>query len=91
MIIANLLTLRGVLADGSVVSASATLTGAKQTQKLVGINGYEVEVPLASHHIVMMYEDRPGNRGGRMGKPLVMPPSILLACRLPGTPEAGRP
>ncbi|MEZ7840672.1 MAG: phosphoglycerate dehydrogenase, partial [Pontimonas sp.] len=56
----NLLTLRGVLADGSVVSASATLTGAKQTQKLVGINGYEVEVPLASHHIVMMYEDRPG-------------------------------
>jgi D-3-phosphoglycerate dehydrogenase len=56
----NLLTLRGVLADGSVVSASATLTGAKQTQKLVGINGYEVEVPLASYHIVMMYEDRPG-------------------------------
>jgi D-3-phosphoglycerate dehydrogenase len=56
----NLLTIRGVLADGSVVSASATLTGAKQTQKLVGINGYEVEVPLASHHIVMMYEDRPG-------------------------------
>ena len=26
----------------------------------MGINGYEVEVPLASHHIVMMYEDRPG-------------------------------
>jgi D-3-phosphoglycerate dehydrogenase len=56
----NLLTIRGVLADGSLVSASATLTGAKQTHKLVGINGYEVEVPLARHHIVMMYEDRPG-------------------------------
>jgi len=26
----------------------------------VGINGYDLEVPLASHHIVMTYEDRPG-------------------------------
>lgn len=56
----NVLTIKGVLSDGSVVSASGTLTGSKQTQKLVGINGYELEVPLAAHHIVMMYEDRPG-------------------------------
>lgn len=56
----NVLTIKGVLTDGQVVSASATLTGSKQTQKLVGINGYELEVPLGSHHIVMMYEDRPG-------------------------------
>jgi D-3-phosphoglycerate dehydrogenase len=56
----NVLTIKGVLSDGQIVSASATLTGSKQTQKLVGINGYELEVPLAAHHIVMMYEDRPG-------------------------------
>jgi D-3-phosphoglycerate dehydrogenase len=56
----NLLTIRGILGDGSSVSASATLTGAKQSHKLVGINGYDVEVPLSTHHVVMIYEDRPG-------------------------------
>ena len=56
----NLLTIRGVLGDGRNVSVSATLTGAKQTEKLVEVNGYDIEVPLSTHHIVMMYEDRPG-------------------------------
>ena len=56
----NLLTIRGTLGDGRSVSASATLTGAKHNEKIVGINGYDVEVPLATHHVVMIYEDRPG-------------------------------
>jgi D-3-phosphoglycerate dehydrogenase len=56
----NLLTIRGTLGDGSQVSVSGTLTGPKQTQKIVEINGYDVEVPLAEHLIVMLYTDRPG-------------------------------
>lgn len=56
----NVITLRGALADGTQVSISGTLTGTKQTEKLVGINGYDVEVPIADHHIVMIYTDRPG-------------------------------
>jgi D-3-phosphoglycerate dehydrogenase len=56
----NLLTIRGVLGDGKSISVSATLTGSRQTEKLVEVNGYDIEVPLADHHIVMMYEDRPG-------------------------------
>jgi D-3-phosphoglycerate dehydrogenase len=56
----NLLTVRGTLADGSQVSVSGTLTGPKQSQKIVEINGYDVEVPLAEHLIVMLYTDRPG-------------------------------
>ena len=56
----NLLTIRGVLGDGKSISVSATLTGSRQTEKLVEVNGYDIEVPLAEHHIVMMYEDRPG-------------------------------
>jgi D-3-phosphoglycerate dehydrogenase len=56
----NVLTLRGALADGSQVSVSGTLTGPKQIEKIVGINGYDVEVPLAEHLIVMVYDDRPG-------------------------------
>ncbi|GAA1056855.1 D-3-phosphoglycerate dehydrogenase [Agromyces luteolus] len=56
----NVITLRGALADGTQVSVSGTLTGTKQIEKLVGINGYDVEVPIADHHIVMLYTDRPG-------------------------------
>ena len=56
----NLLTIRGSLSDGSLISVSGTLTGTKQTEKLVEINGYDVEVPLAQHLIVMVYTDRPG-------------------------------
>lgn len=56
----NLLTIRGALSDGSQISVSGTLTGTKQAQKIVEINGYDVEVPMAEHLIVMIYTDRPG-------------------------------
>ncbi|WP_438352695.1 phosphoglycerate dehydrogenase [Microbacterium sp. CJ88] len=56
----NVITLRGALSDGSQLSVSGTLTGTKQTEKIVGINGYNVELPIEKHHIVMLYTDRPG-------------------------------
>lgn len=56
----NVLTISGALSDGSQISVAGTLTGTKQIQKIVGINGYEVEVPIAEHLIVMIYQDRPG-------------------------------
>ncbi len=56
----NLLTIRGALSDGSQISVSGTLTGTKQAEKIVEINGYDVEVPIAEHLIVMIYTDRPG-------------------------------
>ena len=56
----NVITLRGALADGTQLSVSGTLTGTKQIEKLVGVNGYEIEVPIATTHIVMEYTDRPG-------------------------------
>lgn len=56
----NLLTIRGGLADGSEISVSGTLTGQKQIEKIVAINGYDVEVPVARHLVVMLYTDRPG-------------------------------
>jgi D-3-phosphoglycerate dehydrogenase len=56
----NLLTVRGTLGDGSQISVSGTLTGTKQVEKIVEINGYDVEVPVADHLIVMIYADRPG-------------------------------
>jgi len=56
----NLLTVRGTTSEGTQISVSGTLTGTKQIEKIVEINGYDVEVPIAKHLIVMIYTDRPG-------------------------------
>ncbi|WP_336658627.1 phosphoglycerate dehydrogenase [Leucobacter sp. USHLN153] len=56
----NVITLRGALSDGSQISVSGTLTGPKQIEKIVEINGYEVELPIPEHLIVFSYVDRPG-------------------------------
>ncbi|SIN71326.1 phosphoglycerate dehydrogenase [Agromyces cerinus] len=56
----NVISLTGALADGRQVSVSGTLTGPKQIEKLVAVNGFELEVPIATTHIVMEYADRPG-------------------------------
>jgi len=56
----NTTTLRGILSDGSNVEVAGTLSGTKLAEKIIGLNGYEIEVPLADHLIVMFYEDRPG-------------------------------
>ena len=56
----NVITLRGVTEDGTRVSVSGTLTGPKQVEKIVEINGYELELPISEHLIVFSYTDRPG-------------------------------
>jgi D-3-phosphoglycerate dehydrogenase len=56
----NLLTISGALSDGTQISVSGTLTGTRQAEKIVEINGYDVEVPVNDHLIVMIYADRPG-------------------------------
>jgi D-3-phosphoglycerate dehydrogenase len=66
----NVITLSGTLADGSRVSVSGTLTGPKQVEKLVGIDGLDLELPLADHILVLRYTDRPGvigSIGGLLG------------------------
>ncbi|MEY4102234.1 MAG: hypothetical protein RIR88_368 [Actinomycetota bacterium] len=56
----TVLSIRGALSDGTQVSVSGTLVGTKQAQKIVEINGYDVDVPIDSHLVVMQYIDRPG-------------------------------
>jgi D-3-phosphoglycerate dehydrogenase len=59
----NLITLRGTLADGTQVSVSGTLTGPRQVEKLVQVDGFDIEVALSDHMAVFRYEDRPGMVG----------------------------
>lgn len=56
----NVLTIRGALSDGSQISVAGTLTGPKQVEKIVGVNGYDVEIPISEHVLVIAYQDRPG-------------------------------
>lgn len=63
-----LLTVRGTLMDGRVHSVSGTLVGPKDLEKLVEVDGYDLDVPLADHLVFIRYDDRPGMIGtiGRM-------------------------
>ncbi|TDD66285.1 phosphoglycerate dehydrogenase [Jiangella aurantiaca] len=56
----NLVTLRGVLADGRSVSVSGTLSGPKHVEKIVEVLGYDIEVVPAEHMAFLRYTDRPG-------------------------------
>ncbi len=56
----NLLTLRGTAPDGQLVSVSGTLTGLRQAERIVEVNGLDAEIAPAEHMMVLGYCDRPG-------------------------------
>jgi len=56
----NLITLRGTLADGSTVSVGGTLIGVAQRERLVEINGFDVDLEPTDHLAFLTYADRPG-------------------------------
>ena len=67
----NLITLRGTLADGSQVSVSGTLIGLAQRERLVEVDGYDVDIEPTEHLAFFRYEDRPGmvgTVGGVLGR-----------------------
>ena len=75
-------------------------------EKLIGVNGYDLEVPLTKHMLVFEYDDRPGVIGA-VGASSAKPTSTSAACRSrarttapwraqrrqrhPGRPAAGYP
>ncbi len=56
----NLITIRGTLVDGSQVSVSGTLIGIHQKERLVEVNGFDVDLEPTDHLAFFAYEDRPG-------------------------------
>ena len=59
----NLITIRGTLADGDQVSVSGTLIGINQRERLVEVDGYDVDIEPTEHLAFFRYEDRPGMVG----------------------------
>ena len=56
----NVTTIKAIMADGTTASVSGTVIGPKHHQKIVNINGYDVELAMADHFVLMVYTDRPG-------------------------------
>ena len=56
----NVTGIKATLTDGTTVSVAGTVIGPKLHQKIVAINGYDVELALADHLVLMVYKDRPG-------------------------------
>ncbi len=56
----NLVTVRGTLDDGSVVSVSGTLVGPRRVEKLVEVDGFDIDLVPSEHMAFFRYEDRPG-------------------------------
>ncbi len=59
----NLITIRGTLADGDQISVSGTLIGIHQRERLVEVNGFDVDLEPTEHLAFFSYEDRPGMVG----------------------------
>lgn len=56
----NVVQVRGTMADGEVVSVSGTLTGPKHIERIIEINGYQMELTPTDHMAFFAYVDRPG-------------------------------
>jgi len=56
----NLVTVHGTLATGQRVSVSGTLSGPRHVEKLVALDGFDLELEPTDHMMFLKYEDRPG-------------------------------
>ena len=83
----NLITLRGTLADGAQVSVSGTLVGIAQRERLVEVNGFDVDLEPSDHLAFLTYQDRPGmvgTVGGILGAAGVNIGGMQVARHAPG-------
>jgi D-3-phosphoglycerate dehydrogenase len=56
----NLLRVRLTLTDGETLSVAGTVTGARDVEKLVEVDEFDVDVPMSEHMAMFRYHDRPG-------------------------------
>jgi len=56
----NVVTVRGALPDGQVVSVSGTLSGPKHVEKIVEVDGFDIDLAPTDHMAFFRYSDRPG-------------------------------
>jgi D-3-phosphoglycerate dehydrogenase len=47
-------------ADGQALVVAGTVFGARDSEKLVEVNGLDLDLPISEHMLVFRYEDKPG-------------------------------
>jgi D-3-phosphoglycerate dehydrogenase len=56
----NLVRVNLTLTDGQTVVVAGTVTGPRSLQKIVEVDGFDVDVPVSEHLAFLRYADRPG-------------------------------
>lgn len=56
----NLVRVNLTLTDGQTVAVAGTVTGPRSLQKIVEVDGFDVDVPVSEHLAFLRYADRPG-------------------------------
>jgi D-3-phosphoglycerate dehydrogenase len=56
----NLVRVNLTLTDGQTVAVAGTVTGPRSVQKIVEVDGFDVDVPVSEHLAFLRYADRPG-------------------------------
>lgn len=56
----SMVRVRTTLTDGETVSVAGTVTGARHAPKLVGVDGFDIDVQITEHMAFLGYIDRPG-------------------------------
>ena len=67
----SMISLRAAFADGKSVVVDGTLMGIRKVEKIIAIDGFDLDLPPSNHLVFLRYTDRPGMvgaLGGVLGK-----------------------
>ncbi|HQR80746.1 MAG TPA: phosphoglycerate dehydrogenase, partial [Actinomycetota bacterium] len=56
----SLVRVRLACADGQAMVVAGTVFGSRDSEKLVEVNGLDLDLPISEHMLVFHYEDKPG-------------------------------
>ena len=63
----SMISLRAAFADGRSVVVDGTLMGIRKVEKIIAIDGFDLDLPPSDHLVFLRYADRPGMVGALGG------------------------
>jgi D-3-phosphoglycerate dehydrogenase len=55
-----MISLRAALADGKIVTVDGTLMGLRKVEKIIAIDGFDLDLPPTENLLFLRYSDKPG-------------------------------
>jgi D-3-phosphoglycerate dehydrogenase len=55
-----MISLRAALADGKIVTVDGTLMGIRKVEKIIAIDGFDLDLPPTENLLFLRYSDKPG-------------------------------